>query len=281
MIPTRRCASRARARRAEAAGRRRPVEHQRPTAHRRAIPAVSFRSATVDPLRLHPSDDPAKRATRRGTSSVRSSASRRTRRSASRGSATTASSKSSRASLDPRPFGGAVPYLFERLDNGWRDFAECRRKIDELPSVYSPAVLDTVVQHAVARARAQQSGADHLVMGSDTRISRIHRAERLRASRRWHSEAQGRIFSGDARTILRACSPWIARRSVSKTNVTTSARRPESGAPGDGAAPTNRPRTSHRSPGRQRDRSHQLTRSDPVTTQRSGVCRVTLPLWHV
>src|SRR5205823_4960652 len=32
--------------------------------------------------------------------------------------------------------GGAVPYLIERMDNGWRDFPECRTKIDELPSVY-------------------------------------------------------------------------------------------------------------------------------------------------
>src|SRR5260370_8026423 len=32
--------------------------------------------------------------------------------------------------------GGAVPYLIERMDNGWRDFPECRSKIDELPSVF-------------------------------------------------------------------------------------------------------------------------------------------------
>ncbi|HVS80556.1 MAG TPA: amidohydrolase family protein, partial [Pyrinomonadaceae bacterium] len=32
--------------------------------------------------------------------------------------------------------GGAVPYLMERMDNGWRDFTECRAKIDELPSTY-------------------------------------------------------------------------------------------------------------------------------------------------
>src|SRR3954470_268495 len=32
--------------------------------------------------------------------------------------------------------GGAVPYLMERMDNGYRDFVECRAKIDELPSTY-------------------------------------------------------------------------------------------------------------------------------------------------
>ena len=30
--------------------------------------------------------------------------------------------------------GGAVPYLMERMDSGWRDFAECRVNIDQLPS---------------------------------------------------------------------------------------------------------------------------------------------------
>src|SRR5437773_9648168 len=32
--------------------------------------------------------------------------------------------------------GGAVPYLMERIDNGFRDFVECRAKIDQLPSTY-------------------------------------------------------------------------------------------------------------------------------------------------
>src|SRR5204863_5281940 len=32
--------------------------------------------------------------------------------------------------------GGAIPYLMERLDNGWRDFVECRKNVDELPSTY-------------------------------------------------------------------------------------------------------------------------------------------------
>src|SRR2546425_3051413 len=32
--------------------------------------------------------------------------------------------------------GGAVPYLMERMDNGFRDFAECRVKIDQLPGTY-------------------------------------------------------------------------------------------------------------------------------------------------
>jgi aminocarboxymuconate-semialdehyde decarboxylase len=65
--------------------------------------------------------------------------------------------------------GGAVPYLFERLDNGWRDFAECRANIDELPSVYLKRLYyDTVsFSRPSLELALAQVGADHLVMGSD------------------------------------------------------------------------------------------------------------------
>ena len=65
--------------------------------------------------------------------------------------------------------GGAVPYLFERMDNGWRDFAECREHIDELPSVYLRRLYyDTVSFSGPSLELALgQVGADHLVMGSD------------------------------------------------------------------------------------------------------------------
>ncbi len=65
--------------------------------------------------------------------------------------------------------GGAIPYLMERLDNGWRDFAECRAKIDELPSVYLRRLYyDTVTfsPHTLTLLRSTV-GADHLVLGSD------------------------------------------------------------------------------------------------------------------
>ena len=45
--------------------------------------------------------------------------------------------------------GGAIPWLMERMDNGWRDFAECRTNTDELPSVY--------LKKAVLRHRHLQS----------------------------------------------------------------------------------------------------------------------------
>ena len=65
--------------------------------------------------------------------------------------------------------GGAIPWLMERLDNGFRDFAECRAKIDELPSVFLKRLYyDTVTfsPHTLKMARGQL-GAGHMVMGSD------------------------------------------------------------------------------------------------------------------
>ncbi len=65
--------------------------------------------------------------------------------------------------------GGAVPYLMERMDNGWRDFAECRAKIDELPSTYLRRLYYDTVNfnpHMLTMVR-EMIGADHMVMGSD------------------------------------------------------------------------------------------------------------------
>jgi aminocarboxymuconate-semialdehyde decarboxylase len=65
--------------------------------------------------------------------------------------------------------GGGVPYLMERMDNGWRDFPECREKIDQLPSSYLKQLYyDTVSfsSHSLNMVR-EMVGADHMVMGSD------------------------------------------------------------------------------------------------------------------
>jgi aminocarboxymuconate-semialdehyde decarboxylase len=65
--------------------------------------------------------------------------------------------------------GGAVPYLMERMDNGYRDFPECRAKIDQLPSFYLKRLYyDTVSfsPHTLMMVR-NMVGADHMVMGSD------------------------------------------------------------------------------------------------------------------
>jgi aminocarboxymuconate-semialdehyde decarboxylase len=65
--------------------------------------------------------------------------------------------------------GGAIPYLMERLDNGYRDFAECRAKIDKLPSSYFKKLyFDTVTfSPQVLMMVRELVGADHMLMGSD------------------------------------------------------------------------------------------------------------------
>jgi aminocarboxymuconate-semialdehyde decarboxylase len=65
--------------------------------------------------------------------------------------------------------GGAIPWLMERLDNGFRDFAECRVNIDELPSFYLKRLYyDTVTFSPYTLSMLRDLvGTDHMVMGSD------------------------------------------------------------------------------------------------------------------
>src|SRR6266571_7699640 len=102
--------------------------------------------------------------------------------------------------------GGAVPYLMERMDNGWRDFAECRTKIDELPSVYLKRLYyDTVSFSAPSLRLARELvGADHLVMGSDYPhlLGSIDRAVSSIESLDVPAPDKERIFEGTALSIL-------------------------------------------------------------------------------
>lgn len=65
--------------------------------------------------------------------------------------------------------GGAVPYLAERLDRGYRAFPECRAHIDRPPSEYLRAFYyDTVNFDLNALQLAIRfAGADHILAGSD------------------------------------------------------------------------------------------------------------------
>jgi aminocarboxymuconate-semialdehyde decarboxylase len=102
--------------------------------------------------------------------------------------------------------GGAVPYLFERLDNGWRDFAECRAKIDELPSVYLRRLYYDTVSFSAASLQLAlaQVGADHLVMGSDYPhlLGSIERSVSSIEGLGIDSGKKEAIFEGNARRIL-------------------------------------------------------------------------------
>jgi aminocarboxymuconate-semialdehyde decarboxylase len=65
--------------------------------------------------------------------------------------------------------GGAIPYLMERLDSGYRDFAECKAKIDQPPSTYLKKLYYDTVTFSSFNLRMVRDlvGVDHMVMGSD------------------------------------------------------------------------------------------------------------------
>lgn len=66
--------------------------------------------------------------------------------------------------------GGAIPYLAERLDRGYRAFAECRANISKPPSEYLKANFwyDTVnFDPKALRLAIEFAGADHILAGSD------------------------------------------------------------------------------------------------------------------
>jgi len=102
--------------------------------------------------------------------------------------------------------GGAVPYLMERLDNGWRDFSECRAKIDELPSAYLKRLYYDTVNfnpHMLNMVR-EMIGSDHMVMGSDYPhlLGSIERAVSSIEGLDIPEAEKRRILEGTALTIL-------------------------------------------------------------------------------
>ena len=102
--------------------------------------------------------------------------------------------------------GGAVPYLMERMDNGWRDFSECRAKIDELPSNYLKKLYYDTVNfnpHLLNLVR-EMIGSDHMVMGSDYPhlLGSIERAVSSVEGLDIPQAEKRRIFEGTALSIL-------------------------------------------------------------------------------
>lgn len=102
--------------------------------------------------------------------------------------------------------GGAIPWLLERIDNGYRDFAENREHIDQLPSVYLKRLYyDTVTfsPHTLGMLR-DLFGAEHMVMGSDFPhlLGAIDRAVPSIRSMPIPVAEQDRILGGTALSIL-------------------------------------------------------------------------------
>ncbi|MGH9323780.1 MAG: amidohydrolase family protein [Vicinamibacteria bacterium] len=102
--------------------------------------------------------------------------------------------------------GGAIPWLMERLDNGFRDFAECREKIDQLPSVYLKKLYyDTVTFSPYTLNMLRDLvGVDHMVMGSDYPhlLGSIDRSVSSIEALHIPQAEKERIFSGTALSIL-------------------------------------------------------------------------------
>jgi len=65
--------------------------------------------------------------------------------------------------------GGTIPFLLERINNGYRAFPDCRENITKLPGEYlKNFYYDTVSFHRPALMCTYQTfGADHMVLGSD------------------------------------------------------------------------------------------------------------------
>ncbi len=103
--------------------------------------------------------------------------------------------------------GGTIPYLAERLDRGYRAFADCRTHIDEPPTAYLKRQFyyDTVnFSQGPLKLAIDFAGADHVLAGSDYphQIGSISlMLEALRALPITEAERNA-ILGGNAKTLL-------------------------------------------------------------------------------
>jgi aminocarboxymuconate-semialdehyde decarboxylase len=102
--------------------------------------------------------------------------------------------------------GGAVPFLMERMDSGYRDFAEAKAKIDQLPSFYLKRLYYDCVTfnpHNLNMLR-DEVGSDHMLMGSDYPhlLGSIEKAVSSIESLPIPQGEKDRIFGGNALSIL-------------------------------------------------------------------------------
>lgn len=102
--------------------------------------------------------------------------------------------------------GGAIPYLMERLDSGYRDFAECRVNIDEPPSTYLKRLYYDTVTFSAHNLRMARDlvGTDRMVMGSDYphMLGSIERSVSSIQDLAIPEYEKEKIFSGNALSIL-------------------------------------------------------------------------------
>ncbi len=102
--------------------------------------------------------------------------------------------------------GGAIPYLAERLDRGYRAFAECRRNIDRPPTEYlKQFYYDTVNFNSSAiRLALEFAGPDRILAGSDYphQIGSIPLMLESIRSLEIDETVRQKIFGGNAAALL-------------------------------------------------------------------------------
>ena len=101
--------------------------------------------------------------------------------------------------------GGAIPYLAERLDRGWRAFGECRARIERPPSEYLRRFFfDTVNFDARAlRFAADFAGVSQLLGGSDYphAIGSIQLMKESVASAAFTPSERAQVLGGNAARV--------------------------------------------------------------------------------
>ena len=102
--------------------------------------------------------------------------------------------------------GGAIPYLAERLDRGYRAFADCRRNIDRPPTEYlKQFYFDTVnFNPAAIRLALDFAGPDRLLAGSDYphQIGSIPLMIETLTQLEIDESVRRKIFGGNAAALL-------------------------------------------------------------------------------
>jgi aminocarboxymuconate-semialdehyde decarboxylase len=102
--------------------------------------------------------------------------------------------------------GGAIPYLAERLDRGYRAFADCRRNIDRPPSEYlKQFYFDTVnFDPAAIRLALDFAGPDRILAGSDYphQIGSIPLMIETLTQLEIDESVRQKIFGGNAAALL-------------------------------------------------------------------------------
>ncbi|HHU77091.1 MAG TPA: amidohydrolase [Firmicutes bacterium] len=102
--------------------------------------------------------------------------------------------------------GGTLPFLWERLNNGWRAYAESRKKCPHPPEHYLKKMYyDAVSFHRPALQEAYETvGASQIVLGSDYPhvIGDLPRAIGDVEALNIQQDEKDLIFSGNARRLL-------------------------------------------------------------------------------